>query len=229
MSYGYLGTMLEYLTGAYTRTDIRNARHSLPPDTNIGRLFGTFAWGLELVHESADRMKLWDDIDNAQGKVLDRFGTNFGVERGGSSDMLYRLLIKVKMIALLSGGDIDTIIGAAASLFNLEPEQIELQEIFPSKIWLYVDESTLDAERLEAAPLIAQLMKRIAASGVGTRVFLRTYRSQRAKAYAGIACLDEVEITARPRSNVTISRRATRYIAMAVWEETTITAASRAR
>ena len=47
MSYGYLSQMLEYLTGAYARSDIRNSRHSLPMETNIGRLFGTLAWGLE--------------------------------------------------------------------------------------------------------------------------------------------------------------------------------------
>lgn len=67
MSYGYLSQMLEYLTGAYARTDIRNSRHSLPVETNIGRLFGTLAWGLEIIHENADRLKLWDDIDNARG------------------------------------------------------------------------------------------------------------------------------------------------------------------
>lgn len=69
MSYGYLSQMLEYLTGAYARSDIRNSRHSLPMETNIGRLFGTLAWGLEIIHENADRLKLWDDIDNARGSV----------------------------------------------------------------------------------------------------------------------------------------------------------------
>lgn len=84
MSYGYLSQMLEYLTGAYARSDIRNSRHSLPMETNIGRLFGTLAWGLEIIHENADRLKLWDDIDNARGSVLDRYGANFGVARGGA-------------------------------------------------------------------------------------------------------------------------------------------------
>ena len=55
MSYGYLSQMLEYLTGAYARSDIRNSRHSLPMETNIGRLFGTLAWGLEIIHKNADR------------------------------------------------------------------------------------------------------------------------------------------------------------------------------
>lgn len=155
MSYGYLSQMLEYLTGAYARSDIRNSRHSLPMETNIGRLFGTLAWGLEIIHENADRLKLWDDIDNARGSVLDRYGANFGVARGGADDTFYRLLIKIKMIALLSGGDIDTIISAAASLFNVDVSEIEVRELFPAKIWIYVDEAVLDYERLEAAPLIA--------------------------------------------------------------------------
>lgn len=55
-------------------------------------------------------MRVWDDLDNAKGAVLDRYGANFGVDRGGATDTVYRLLIKVKMIALMSGGDIDTII-----------------------------------------------------------------------------------------------------------------------
>ena len=119
MSAGYLSQMLDFLTSAYAREDIRNTRHSLPLETNIGRLFGTLAWGLEMIHESGERMVLWDNLDNARGAVLDRYGANFGVERGGTNDAFYRLLIKIKMIALLSGGDIDTIIKSAANLFNV--------------------------------------------------------------------------------------------------------------
>lgn len=223
MSYGYLSQMLEYLTGAYAREDIRNDRHSIPPETNIGRLFGTFAWGLEIIHEHGERLKLWDDIDNAQGAVLDRYGANFGVARGGADDTFYRLLIKVKMIALLSGGDINTIITSAASLFNVDASEIEVQELFPAKIWIYVDEDILDAERLEAAPLIAELMKRIAAAGVGTRVFLRTYQSSRSRSYLGIAALEQTDHIAKVRQ-ATTKRGTTRFrLAMPVFEDIIIT------
>ena len=105
MSHGYLHTMLDMLTGAYNRDDVRNAYSSLPLETNIGRLFNTLAWGLELIHDQSDKILLWDDLDNAQGAVLDRYGENFGVARDGAPDAFYRLLIKVKMISLLSGGD----------------------------------------------------------------------------------------------------------------------------
>ena len=66
MSAGYLTQMLDFLTSAYAREDIRNARHSLSPETYIGKLFGTLAWGMELIHDSGDRMVLWDNLDNAQ-------------------------------------------------------------------------------------------------------------------------------------------------------------------
>lgn len=227
MSYGYLSQMLEYLTGAYARQDMRNDRHSLPLETNIGRLFGTLAWGLEIIHENADRLKLWDDIDNAVGDVLDRYGANFGVARGGADDTFYRLLIKVKMIALLSGGDINTIITAAASLFNVDASEIEVQELFPAKIWIYVDEDILDAERLEAAPLIAELMKRIAAAGVGTRVFLRTYQSGRGRSYLGIAALEQTDHTAKIRQATTQRGAARFFVATTVFEDIIITGANR--
>ena len=217
MSYGYLSQMLEYLTGAYARSDIRNSRHSLPMETNIGRLFGTLAWGLEIIHE------------NARGSVLDRYGANFGVARGGADDTFYRLLIKIKMIALLSGGDIDTIISAAASLFNVDVSEIEVRELFPAKIWIYVDEAVLDYERLEAAPLIAELMKRIAAAGVGTRVFLRTYHTARSRSYYAVPALIYNEIEAKPRTTPFRTATSRSYVGLAVWEDVSITASMKAR
>ena len=116
------------------------------------------------------------------------------------------------MIALLSGGDIDTIISAAASLFNVDVSEIEVRELFPAKIWIYVDEAVLDYERLEAAPLIAELMKRIAAAGVGTRVFLRTYH-----------------IEAKPRTTPFRTATSRSYVGLAVWEDVSITASMKAR
>ena len=96
MSHGYLHTMLDMLTGAYNRDDVRNAYSSLPLETNIGRLFNTLAWGLELVHDQSDKILLWDDLDNAQGAVLDRYGENFGVARDGAPDAFYRLLTQAR-------------------------------------------------------------------------------------------------------------------------------------
>lgn len=165
-------TMLEMLTGAYARKDIRNMEKGLPLETNIGRLFYLFGWGIDIIRDHAERIRLWDNMDNAQGAVLDRYGKNFGVRRDGTDDGFYRLMIKVKLLAQLSGGDIDTVIQASAALFGVTPEDIRLEEVFPAKIWIRIDEDLIDAEHMALIDLIAKLNKRILAAGVGMKVIL---------------------------------------------------------
>ena len=199
MSYGYLTRMLDHLTSAYTRVDMQSDKKGIQPKTNIGRLFETLAWGLEFVHEHAERMRVWDDLDNAKGAVLDRYGANFGVDRGGATDTVYRLLIKVKMIALMSGGDIDTIIWAAASLFDVQP----------SKIRICVDESLLSSERLTSIEVIAELMKRIAAAGIEVHILLRNRRTYQHEVIISRGCAFETVVSGVPAvgsSTYTVSR-----------------------
>ena len=167
--------MLYALTSAYTRKDYENEQNDKPLETNIGKLLSLFAWGLDLIHEQADKVKLWDDLNNARGAVLDRYGANFGVKRGGANDALYRLLIRVKMIAQLSGGDEDTIIKAAAELLGVEYTDLKSDDVFPAKKFLYVDQVLLSEERLELIEQIAYAIKRAMAAGVGLRLYLCTY------------------------------------------------------
>ena len=79
----FVEIMLDMLTSAYTRVDLQNSRKQKPPETNIGRLFSTFGWGLDIIRDNLERVRLWDDVDKAQGAVLDRYGRNFGVKRDG--------------------------------------------------------------------------------------------------------------------------------------------------
>lgn len=168
----YLSEMLYALTSAYSRKDYDNHRLGLPLETNIGKLFSIFAWGLNQVQEQADLIKLWDNIDHAQGSVLDRYGANFGVRRFSENDALYRLAIRVKVISQLSGGDTDTIIRAAAGLFGVEPSDILMEEIYPAKVGLHVEFERLSRERRELLIPIVYAIKRILAAGVGMRFYL---------------------------------------------------------
>jgi len=169
--------MLYALTSAYSRKDYDNHQQGLPMQTNIGRLFSIFAWGLDLVHENAELVKLWDDINNAKGVVLDRYGANWGVKRFNENDALYRLAIMVKVMAQLSGGDTDTVIKATAELLGVEYTDIEFEDVFPAKIALYVDWLLLTKERQDLIEPIAWAIKRIIAAGVGMRLYVRTYRT----------------------------------------------------
>lgn len=70
---------------------------------------------LQLIGEDANRnersyelMMALNDIDRATGEMLDMKGINVGLTRGGRLDDDYRRLIKVKIIANLSNGDIPT-------------------------------------------------------------------------------------------------------------------------
>jgi len=175
----YLSEMLYALTSAYSRKDYDNHQQGLPVQTNIGKLFSIFAWGLDLVHENAELVKLWDDVNNAKGAVLDRYGANWGVKRFNENDTLYRLAIKVKVMSQLSGGDTDTVIKAAAELLGVEYTDIEFRDVFPAKIALYVDWLLLTKERQELIEPIAWSIKRIIATGVGMRLYMRTYRTYR--------------------------------------------------
>lgn len=171
--------MLYALTSAYSRTDYDNEQQGRPLETNIGKLFSLFAWGLNTVQESAELVKLWDDIEYAKGSVLDRYGANWGVKRFNENDALYRLAIRVKVMSQLSGGDTDTIINAAADLLGVENPDIEFEDVFPAKIALYVDWLLLTQERQDLIEPIAWSIKRLLAAGVGMRLYVRTYHTFR--------------------------------------------------
>lgn len=188
--YGFWGAMLNFLTSAYNRRDVLNAKKGRPSETNIGHLFKLVADGYEIIYENAELVKLWDDLDNAEGAVLDRYGANFGVFRGAASDALYRIFIRVKMIAQLSGGDDETVLTAAAELLGVDPSDILMEDIFPAKKALYVDLSLLSEERANIIEQIALSIKRTMLAGVGLRLYLRTYRSYElpVTTHAGIYC-----------------------------------------
>lgn len=175
----FLSKMLYALTSAYSRKDYYNFQKALPLETNIGKLFSVLAWGLDSVQEQAELIKLWDDLDYACGSVLDRYGANFGVKRVSPDDRFYRLAIKVKMMAMLSGGDNDTVIRATGTLLDVELPNVELEDNYPARISLYVDEKLLTQDRLELIEEIAYAIKRILAASIGMRLYLRTYHTFR--------------------------------------------------
>lgn len=168
----YLAEMLYALTSAYSRKDYDNVKRGSPPETNIGKLFSVFSWGLDIVQEQADLIKLWDNLDNACGSVLDRYGANFGVLRLGTTDEFYRLAIKVKLMAQLSGGDDNNLINAAAELLAIDPSEVELEDDFPAKKKMTINARIVPPDRLKLIDQIGAALKRIVAAGVGFSMHL---------------------------------------------------------
>lgn len=183
MNFTYM--MLKMLTSSYNRSDIKRSERGDPPKTNIGKVLSLSAWGFGIANSHAEKIMAWDNIDYAQGRVLDRYGGNYGVYRGGAPDDIYRVMIKVKVIAMLSAGNLDTIINAAVILFDVKNYRVEAQEIFPAKIFLFVEEEDLDEMHKMLSETIARLMMRIKAAGVGMRIFRRTYYHAMETIYTG--------------------------------------------
>lgn len=158
MAFGFLKKMLHELTTAYNRDE----------DSNIGKLFQITAGVYESAFSSLEGVKDLRDINNAHGVTLDQIGRNWGVKRDGLDDDLYRVLILVKIISLINGGDIDTVINAAAVIFQVDHADIHLTEIFPAKIKVDAPYqavmAVVDAESLR---IVMRFIKRILAAGIG--------------------------------------------------------------
>lgn len=164
--------MLDLLTWAYRKTDEYNAENGLPMVSRIGQLFSVFSWGLEIIRENAELVRGWVDIDQARGRVLDRYGKNYGVARGGANDLFYRLMIRTKVLSQLSGGDIETIIAAVSGLYGVSAEKITLNEIFPAKVQVELPEDALPPGYLDIRDLVGEMTKRILAASVGIDMIL---------------------------------------------------------
>lgn len=162
----YLAKMLDLLTSAYCKTDAYNTRNALPMQSNIGRLFAALDWGFGLIEQNAERVRLWNDIDHAQGAALDRHGANVGVARGGANDVFYRLSIRIKILSQISGGDIDTILTAVSGLYEIDADRIELEECFPAKVQIAIYENDLPADYMSIRDLVGILTKRLLAGGI---------------------------------------------------------------
>lgn len=73
----------------------------------------------------------WHDVDQAQGTTLDMHGKDVQQDRGQSPDEIYRVLIKSKVLRLLSDGSIDVIIDFLAFILDADPTEVRVRELWP--------------------------------------------------------------------------------------------------
>ena len=103
------------------------------------------------------------NIDKAEGKTLDLIGANVGQFRIDEDDELYRLLIKTRIIANLSKGDIPTINQVSSVL--MREMFLGLEEVWSSG---YFPEPAAFSLKLdnEIKQIPYELIKRIKSAGV---------------------------------------------------------------
>ncbi|MFF0831033.1 hypothetical protein ACFYU8_29760 [Brevibacillus sp. NPDC003359] len=134
---------------------------------SIGKLFRVFTDQLQEVKETIETIELYRDIDQARGYTLDKIGRNVLQARGVMNDEEFRKMIKTKIRANLSPGDIETIIEMASVLigegFTGVQEMWSVKEHpragEPAAILLFVNQSSMTT-------LPYETIKRVAAGGI---------------------------------------------------------------
>jgi len=79
------------------------------PESKIAKLMSIFDLEFEKLKQVFLQIELYRQIDKATGVTLDNIGNNVLEERGGMDDIMYRLFLKTKIKANLSGGQVQTL------------------------------------------------------------------------------------------------------------------------
>lgn len=101
-------------------------------ESNIGKLFLIITDELDEVRDNLNKIEEYRDVDSATGKTLDKIGSNIRQFRGVSTDEIYRLLIKYKLRGISSTGDINEIISIITDTLEVDPSEIQIEELYNS-------------------------------------------------------------------------------------------------
>ena len=119
---------------------------------------------LEEIFEVFNDIKFFRNIDNAYGKTLDYIGSNVQQLRDiNQDDDQYRLMIKTKIIANLSQGDIETINTVATALIG--DNLIKIKETWSDPIY-NDDIAGLVLEIDSKTPRVPRAISQVKAAGV---------------------------------------------------------------
>lgn len=113
---------LEELLEKYT------SNYSKNKNSNWGKFNDIFLQELNELKQLNEDININKNINGSFGKNLDRHGKNLNQLRGGLSDELYKALIKAKLRANLSSGDVNSLIEFIATAFQLERKDIKISQ-----------------------------------------------------------------------------------------------------
>lgn len=101
------------------------------PNGNVHKLAQLTVAALQEQEDVLQRLDDWNDVDQAQGTTLDMHGRDILQDRGQASDEVYRVLIKSKILRLLSDGSIDVIIDFLAFILDCNVTDLRVKELWP--------------------------------------------------------------------------------------------------
>lgn len=194
------------------RMKYREAWERLPErfrkENNL-KLYYVLYGGFDEVFAALDEIRMSRDLDKAYGKTLDKIGANVGQFRLDEDDDLYRQLIKVRIIANLSLGNIPTINKVLSVL--TKDVYLGLREAWdkteyqnePAKIVVNLSRS------IENYPI--ELIERIKSAGV--RVLTEVLKYYDSDLYVGGLRRRHMHMTYKPYEPSEINSKLDAYVA----------------
>lgn len=194
------------------RMKYREAWERLPErfrkENNL-KLYYVLYGGFDEVFAALDEIRMSRDLDKAYGKTLDKIGANVGQFRLDEDDDLYRQLIKVRIIANLSLGNIPTINKVLSVL--TKDVYLGLREAWdkteyqnePAKIVVNLSRS------IENYPI--ELIERIKSAGV--RVLTEVLKYYDSDLYVGGLRRRHMHMTYKPYEPTEINSKLDAYVA----------------
>lgn len=194
------------------RMKYREAWERLPErfrkENNL-KLYYVLYGGFDEVYRAFDEIRASRDLDKAYGKTLDKIGANVGQFRLDEDDDLYRQLIKVRIIANLSLGNIPTINKVLSVL--TKDVYLGLREAWdkteyqnePAKIVVNLSRS------IENYPI--ELIERIKSAGV--RVLTEVLKYYDSDLYVGGLRRRHMHMTYKPYEPTEINSKLDAYVA----------------
>lgn len=173
------------------------------------KLYYVLYGGFDEVYRAFDEIRASRDLDKAYGATLDKIGANVGQFRLDEDDDLYRQLIKVRIIANLSLGNIPTINKVLSVL--TKDVYLGLREAWdkteyqnePAKIVVNLSRS------IENYPI--ELIERIKSAGV--RVLTEVLKYYDSDLYVGGLRRRHMHMTYKPYEPTEINSKLDAYVA----------------
>lgn len=100
------------------------------PTEQMMRVFDKFLY--DDIKDS-ETMEQITALDNMQGGQLDDYGDDWGLDRMGKSDDLYRFLLKLRSISRMSQGTPNEIIRIIAATFDVDPHEFQVSNDYRIK------------------------------------------------------------------------------------------------
>lgn len=100
------------------------------PTEQMMRVFDKFLY--DDIKDS-ETMEQITALDNMQGGQIDDYGDDWGLDRMGKSDDLYRFLLKLRSISRTSQGTPNEIIRIIAATFDVDPHEFQVSNDYRIK------------------------------------------------------------------------------------------------